>query len=103
MSNHYYLVLFINKEEVDALTDLEVIEWWRKINQGPDVIQRFIDGEKLSKVHYELIAEIVFKWRNRLENISWFMPALNEPIQRTKTGSRKISLLSGKNFSAKLI
>ena len=82
MSNHYHLVLFINKEEVDALTDLEVIERWRKIYKGPDVIQRFIAGEKLSKEHYELIAEIVSKWRNRLEDISWFMRSLNEPISR---------------------
>ncbi len=82
MSNHYHLVLYINKEEVDALTDLEVIERWRKIYKGPDVIQRFIAGEKLSKEHHELIAEIVSKWRNRLEDISWFMRSLNEPISR---------------------
>jgi hypothetical protein len=35
MSNHYHLVLYINKAEVDALTDLEVIKRWRKIYVGP--------------------------------------------------------------------
>ncbi|NQZ30454.1 MAG: transposase [Oceanospirillaceae bacterium] len=82
MSNHYHLVLYINKDEVDALTDEEVIERWRKIYTGPDIIQRFVDGEKLTKEHYELIAEIVAMWRNRLEDISWFMRTLNEYVAR---------------------
>ena len=82
MSNHYHLVLYINKAKVDSLTNLEVIERWRKIYTGPDIIQRFIAGEKLSKEHHQLIAEIVAKWRDRLEDISWFMRSLNEPISR---------------------
>jgi hypothetical protein len=51
MSNHYHLVLYINKIGLDALTDLEVIERWRKLYNGPDVIQRFLKGEQLSKEH----------------------------------------------------
>ena len=38
MSHHYHLVLYINKPEIDALTDLEVIERWRKIYSGFDII-----------------------------------------------------------------
>ena len=82
MPNHYHLVLFINKSQIDNLTDLEVIERWRKIYKGPDIIQSFIAGEKLSKEYHELIAQIVASWRNRLEDISWFMRPLNEPISR---------------------
>jgi len=82
MSNHYHLVLYINKKQIDALSDLEVIERWRKIYKGPDIIQRLIAGEKLTNEHHDLIAEIVSKWRNRLEDISWFMRSLNEPISR---------------------
>ena len=82
MSNHYHLILYINKPEVDALTDLEVIKRWRKIYSGSDIIQRFLDGETLTKEHLVLIAETVEKWRNRLEDISWFMRCLNEYIAR---------------------
>ncbi|MEH6445355.1 MAG: transposase [Oceanospirillaceae bacterium] len=82
MSNHYHLVLYINKQQVDELTDLEVIERWRKIYTGPDIIKRYLAGEKLSKAHHVLIAEIVDKWRQRLEDISWFMRCLNEYIAR---------------------
>jgi len=82
MSNHYHLVLYINKVQVDALTDLEVIERWRKIYNGPDVVQRYIKGEKLSSALYKLLIETVNKWRDRLEDISWFMRCLNEHIAR---------------------
>ena len=58
MSNHYHLVLYINKQEVDALSDREVIDRWRKIYTGPDIIQRYLHGEKLSKAQHALIDEI---------------------------------------------
>ena len=79
----FYVPLKVsNKPEVDALTDLEIIERWRKIYSGSDIIQRFLDGETLTKEHHILIAEMVKKWRNRLEDISWFMRCLNEYIAR---------------------
>ena len=82
MSNHYHIILYINKSQVDSLTDLEVIERWRTIYVGPDIIQRFVNGEKMSSAQYVLIAEIVAIWRQRLEDISWFMKSLNESIAR---------------------
>jgi REP element-mobilizing transposase RayT len=82
MSNHYHLVLYINKIEIDELTDLQVIERWSKLYHGPDVIQRYLKGEKLSKENHDLIAEIVDEWRERLADISWYMRCLNEFIAR---------------------
>jgi len=82
MSNHYHLVLYINKQAVDELTDIQVIERWRKIYTGPDVIQRYINGEALSKELYTLVEDTVEKWRQRLADISWFMRCLNEHIAR---------------------
>ncbi|MEH6442644.1 MAG: transposase [Oceanospirillaceae bacterium] len=82
MSNHYHLVLYINKNDLDALTDLEVIERWRKLYNGPDVIQRYLKGEKLSKEQHGLIAQVVDEWRERLADISWYMRCLNEFIAR---------------------
>jgi REP element-mobilizing transposase RayT len=82
MSNHYHLVLYINKKEVDALSDQEVISRWLTLYKGPDIIRRLCRGDKLSKSHHLLIADIVDTWRERLMDISWFMRALNEPIAR---------------------
>jgi len=45
------------------------------------LIQRFIAGEKLSKEHHDLIAEIVAKWRERLEDISCFKYPANKDIE----------------------
>jgi len=82
MSNHYHLVLFINKDLACEISDLEVIERWLLLFKGPDLIQRFVAGEELGKEHLCLIAEIVDKWRARLQNISWLMRTLNEHIAR---------------------
>jgi hypothetical protein len=36
-------------EKVDALTDLEVVERWRKVYVDPDIIRRFMQGDNLTK------------------------------------------------------
>lgn len=82
MSNHYHLVLFINKDLADEISDLQVIERWLLLFKGPDLIQRFVAGEDLGKEQLCLITEIVDKWRARLQNISWLMRSLNEHIAR---------------------
>ena len=82
MSNHYHLVLFIDQQKVDTLSDLEVIERWRKLYKGPDIIQRYLKGDKLSQAHHLLIKEIIDEWRCRLADISWYMRCLNEFIAR---------------------
>ena len=89
MSNHYHLVLYINKQAVENLTDLEVIERWRKLYKGPEVIERYLRGEPLSASRHLLINEIVEKWRCRLSDISWFMRCLNEFIARKANSEDK--------------
>ena len=82
MSNHYHLVLFIDQHKADILTDLEVIERWRKLYKMPDIIQRYLKCDKLSQAHHVLIKEIIDEWRQRLADISWYMRCLNEFIAR---------------------
>ncbi len=82
MSNHYHLVLFIDKKTVESLTDLEVIDRWKKLYKGPEIIERFLKGDQLSPSHHLLIDEIVEEWRSRLADISWYMRCLNEFIAR---------------------
>ena len=50
-----------NKNTVESLTDIEVKERWRRIYTGQNLIQRLVNGEKPSKEHHDLIAEIVGK------------------------------------------
>ncbi len=82
MSNHYHLVLYINQPQIDVLSNLEIIERWRKLYKGPDIIQRYINRESLSKEQLALVIETVNEWQHRLADISWYRCCLNEFIAR---------------------
>lgn len=42
MSNHYHVVLHINKTKADAWSDEEVIERWHRLYKGNPLSQRFL-------------------------------------------------------------
>lgn len=84
MSNHYHVVLRVDVEEANRLSDISVLKRWRLLFAGDVLVERYLsekqstmdDAEK-KKVH-----EIAQEWRNRLTDISWFMRCLNESIAR---------------------
>ena len=82
MSNHYHLVVKLDPEQVNCLTDQEVIERWLCLFKGPLLIQRFNKRAQLSKPEIDTISEIITLWRKRLADLSWFMKCLNQPIAR---------------------
>lgn len=75
MSNHYHVVLHINKGEIESLDASEVIERWQMLHAIPDWFDHpDIDQKKVAKT--------ITLWRERLTSISWFMKSLNEPLAR---------------------
>lgn len=83
MSNHYHVVLHINKTKADAWSDEEVIERWHRLYKGNPLSQRFLlHPDKLLKVEWDRLREYAAVWRERLCDISWFMRRLNEIISR---------------------
>jgi REP element-mobilizing transposase RayT len=82
MSNHYHVVLHINKAKADAWDLNEVIERWHTLYKGNALSQRYSAGESLLEVELEVLNERAQKWRKRLMKISWFMGRLNEKISR---------------------
>jgi len=82
MSNHYHLVLHINKAEAIKLTQGEVITRWLKLFKGTFIAQQYHKGQPLTQAQLEHLAEKVETWRERLMDISWFMRVLNESIAR---------------------
>ena len=82
MSNHYHVVLRVNREDWKALSNEEVIERWRQLFKGPPLIQQYLAGVKLGSEHLEIVDTIVQEWRRRLLDISWYMRCLNEYIAR---------------------
>ena len=82
MSNHYHVVLHIDRERAEGWEDAEVIRLWRQIFSGHPLAQRFLEGDPLSGAESRLLKTLVAEWRARLMDISWYMRCLNESIAR---------------------
>jgi REP element-mobilizing transposase RayT len=82
MSNHYHLVLKVCPEQLDELSDDDIIERWCALFKGPLLIQNYRGGGDLEPYERSAIAEIAKVWRSKLASISWFMRCLNQPIAR---------------------
>ena len=80
MSNHYHIVLKLNSSE--AWSDEQVIDRWLCLFRGPILVQRAQQGVELSHAERQTVAEVAAVWRKRLQDLSWFMKCLNEPIAR---------------------
>ena len=82
MSNHYHVVLHVDREQGSSWNDAEVIERWHQLFKGSLLSRRFSRGEPLVRAEQHALAEQVAEWRQRLISISWFMRCLNERIAR---------------------
>jgi len=82
MSNHYHVVIRINRDQVAEWSNHEVAERWLQIFKGPVSIHRYLSGDELSANERDHISDLLVTWRKRLCNISWFMRCINEPIAR---------------------
>ena len=82
MSNHYHLVLKLCPDQLEGLSDAEIVDRWCCLFKGPILVQRFRYGEALSFAERNTVSDIVSVWRNKLASISWFMRCLNQSIAR---------------------
>ena len=82
MSNHYHVVLHINRERAKSWSDQEVVERWHRLFRGTPRSQKFLKGEPLTEVEQMYLDLTIDEWRNRLMDITWFMRVLNEAIAR---------------------
>ena len=80
MSNHYHLVLKICPDQLEGLSDDDIMDRWCALFKGPLLIQRYRDGEDLKSYERTTVSDIVNVWRSKLSSISWFMRCLNQPI-----------------------
>jgi REP element-mobilizing transposase RayT len=82
MSNHYHLVLHINRQQAQNWSDDQVINTWHRLFSGNLFSQRYCSGEALNPSELNALKETITLWRTRLIDISWFMRVLNESIAR---------------------
>tara|TARA_R110000868_G_scaffold375626_1_gene640199 strand:- start:20242 stop:21147 length:906 start_codon:yes stop_codon:yes gene_type:complete len=82
MSNHHHVVLHINKQQSQQLSDKAICQRWHQLYKGTLLTQRYSKGDKLEKAQLAAVKSKLQLWREQLCDISWFMRALNEPIAR---------------------
>jgi REP element-mobilizing transposase RayT len=82
MSNHYHLVLHVNKVQADSWSMDQVIDRWYQLYNGNLLVDRYKKGEVLTAAHLQAVVDTAEVWRKRLYDISWFMKCLNEFIAR---------------------
>ncbi len=82
MSNHYHVILHVDTERAAEWSEQEVITRWERLFSLPVLVQRYLSQDAITRVEQETVSELLTKWRKRLQDISWFMRCLNEPIAR---------------------
>jgi REP element-mobilizing transposase RayT len=82
MSNHYHLVLHVDKTQALSWSIDEVIARWYKLFKGNFLVDEYRNNDQVDDWHLHAVNEIAEVWRKRLYDISWFMKYLNEFIAR---------------------
>ncbi|MFT5758310.1 MAG: REP element-mobilizing transposase RayT [Alteromonadaceae bacterium] len=82
MSNHTHMVLFVDEAQALLWSMHDVVLRWHKLFKGTLITQQYIRGDKLSKPMLLMLEETVAVYRQRLQDISWFMRIINEDIAR---------------------
>ena len=105
MSNHYHLVLHVDKEQAMSWSDDEVIDRWYRLHRGHPLIDRYVKNTIDDSASLEQVATIIQVWRLRLFDISWFMRHLNESIARAanKEDNCKGRYWEGRYYSQALL
>jgi len=82
MSNHYHLLLKVDKVQADSWSMDEVIDRWYQLFNGHVLVDRYLIEDNISPAHLVAVEKLVDVWRRRLHDISWYMKCLNEHIAR---------------------
>lgn len=82
MSNHYHLVLHVNQATAASWSDAEVCRRWTTLFPGHRSLLETLANNADSQAARTRMSRQVKQWRERLQDLSWFMRCLNEPIAR---------------------
>jgi hypothetical protein len=81
MSNHYHLVLHVDRARAQRLSQEEIVARWTRIFTLPTLIQRW-RKDSISEAERVMAEQLIERWRQRLTDISWYMRCLNEHLAR---------------------
>ena len=79
LSNHYHLVLKVDRERAMTWSHAEVMARWTMLFGTPVLVERWRTGQA-STAEAQVALSIIEGWRTRLYDISWFMRCLNQHL-----------------------
>ncbi|MCX8018252.1 MAG: transposase [Rhodocyclaceae bacterium] len=85
MSNHYHIIVRIDRARALAWSDDEVLKRWTQLFAGPLLVQRYLaeaTRAQMSAAEIERVGIWAAVYRERLADLSWYMRVLNEGIAR---------------------
>jgi len=80
MSNHYHLVLKVDKEQALAWSDVEVAMRWKQLFNGHLLVDNWLSDKNITQAETDKALEFIQKWRLRLYDLGWYMRCLNESV-----------------------
>lgn len=90
MSNHYHVVLHVDKKRAENWSIEEVAQRWLQLYSAPLLVQKWLKNPTdCDKTELEVVTEIVEQWRTRLHDMGWFMRGINEVIARMANAEDK--------------
>ena len=82
MSNHYHMVLRVDRQKAEEWERARVAEQWEKLYKLPLLVTRYLLAETTTRAEETEAERVIEIWRERLTDISWFMRSLNEHLAR---------------------
>jgi len=84
MSNHYHIVVRIDRERALGWSTEEVLKRWTALFTGPLLVTRYLSESRaeMSRAEIDEVEALAEIYRGRLHDLSWFMRTLNEHIAR---------------------
>lgn len=82
MSNHYHLVLHVDMARAESWSEDEIVERWTELFPTNGKLIETLRLNADTKVARQQLSQQIALWRERLQDISWFMRCLNESVAR---------------------
>ncbi|WP_165742251.1 transposase [Candidatus Thiosymbion oneisti] len=84
MSNHYHIVVRIDRERASGWSVEEVLKRWTALFAGSLLVTRYLSASRaeMSQAEVAEVETLAEVYRERLHDLSWFMRTLNEHIAR---------------------
>ncbi len=77
---HIHLCIKLCPNELEELSNEQVIERWVCLFKYPMLVQKWRDGKPLHSAELQAVNNCIIQYRKRLSSLSWFIKCINKPI-----------------------